>query len=41
VIGSELAAELVRVYMAARFSGLERHNRRLQKIREFEVTFGK
>jgi ribose 5-phosphate isomerase B len=41
VIGSELAAELVRVYMAARFSGLERHNRRLQKIREFEATFGK
>ena len=41
VVGSELAAELVRVYMAARFSGLERHQRRLQKIHEFEAAFGK
>ena len=36
VIGSELAAELVRDFLAARFSGLERHRRRLGKIAELE-----
>jgi ribose 5-phosphate isomerase B len=41
VIGSELAAELVHDYMAAKFSGAERHKRRLSKIAAFEAEFGK
>ena len=36
VIGPELAAELVRDFLAARFSGAERHRRRLGKIAELE-----
>ncbi|MDQ3473796.1 MAG: ribose 5-phosphate isomerase B [Acidobacteriota bacterium] len=36
VIGVELALELVRVFVAARFSGEERHRRRLRKIAEME-----
>ena len=36
VIGEELAAELVRDFLAARFSGAERHRRRLGKITELE-----
>jgi ribose 5-phosphate isomerase B len=36
VIGPELAAELVRDFLAARFSGLERHRRRVGKIAELE-----
>ena len=40
VIGEELAAELLRDFLAARFSGAERHRRRLQKIAELESTFG-
>jgi ribose 5-phosphate isomerase B len=36
VIGAELAAELVRDYLAARFSGAERHRRRLGKIAAME-----
>ena len=36
VIGDELAAELVRDVLAARFSGLERHRRRLGKIAALE-----
>jgi ribose 5-phosphate isomerase B len=36
VIGPELAAELVRDFLAARFSGAERHQRRLRKILELE-----
>src|SRR6185437_9510813 len=31
VVGPELAADLVRIWMAARFSGAERHQRRLAK----------
>ena len=38
VIGPELAAELVRDFLAARFSGAERHRRRLEKIAELERT---
>ena len=41
VIGTELAVELVRIYLKARFSGLERHKRRLAKIAAFEAEFGK
>jgi ribose 5-phosphate isomerase B len=41
VIGTELAVELVRIYLKARFSGLERHKRRLAKVAAFEAEFGK
>jgi ribose 5-phosphate isomerase B len=36
VVGAELASELTRTYVKAQFSGLERHRRRLEKIRRFE-----
>ena len=36
VIGPELAAEVVRDYVNAKFSGAERHKRRVAKIAEFE-----
>jgi ribose 5-phosphate isomerase B len=36
VVGEELALELVRTFVAARFSGEERHRRRLRKIAEME-----
>ena len=36
VVGTELAAELVRDFLGARFSGAERHRRRLGKIAELE-----
>ncbi len=36
VIGPSLAEELVRAFLAARFSGAERHVRRLGKIRAIE-----
>jgi len=41
VIGLELAVDLVRDYVNARFSGAERHRRRLGKIAAFEADFGK
>ncbi len=41
VIGPELAVDLVRDYLGARFSGAERHRRRLGKIAGFEAEFGK
>jgi ribose 5-phosphate isomerase B len=41
VVGPELALELVRAYLSARFSGAERHRRRLAKIAGFEEKFGK
>ena len=41
VVGPELALELVRRYIEARFSGAERHRRRLGKIEEFENNFGR
>jgi ribose 5-phosphate isomerase B len=41
VIGPELAVDLVRRYMSANFSGLERHKRRLGKIAGFEDQFGR
>jgi ribose 5-phosphate isomerase B len=40
VIGPELAILLVRDYLAARFSGADRHRRRLAKIASFEEAFG-
>ncbi len=36
VIGEELAADLLRDFLAARFSGAERHRRRLGKIAAME-----
>ncbi len=41
VLGPELAVELVRRYLSTRFSGLERHRRRLEKIARFEEEFGR
>ena len=41
VVGPELAVELVRTYVAAKFSGLERHVRRLGKVALFEEQFNK
>lgn len=40
VVGPELAAELTSRYVEARFSGAERHRRRLAKIEQFERDFG-
>jgi ribose 5-phosphate isomerase B len=36
VIGPALAAELVRAFLAAKFTGEERHARRLEKIKKLE-----
>jgi ribose 5-phosphate isomerase B len=41
VIGSELAKELVRTFLAATFSNAERHVRRLAKVDEIEKEFMK
>src|SRR6202142_3221766 len=41
VIGPELAVELVSRYIGAKFSGMERHQRRLGKIAGFEEQFGR
>src|SRR5690348_18506512 len=41
VVRPELAVDLVRVYVAAKFSGAERHKRRLAKIAAFEEEFGR
>lgn len=40
VVGPELAMDLVREYVNARFSGAERHRRRVAKIAAFEDRFG-
>ncbi|HKR60519.1 MAG TPA: ribose 5-phosphate isomerase B [Pyrinomonadaceae bacterium] len=36
VVGAELAMDIVRTFVAARFTGEERHRRRLLKIKEME-----
>jgi len=41
VIGPELASELIRAFVGARFSGDERHRRRLDKIRAIEERYGR
>ncbi len=41
VIGPELAAEILRVWLHARFSGLERHRRRVEKILAIERQFSR
>ena len=40
VVGAELAAELVRVFLGAAFDGGERYVRRLEKIEEMEKSYG-
>ena len=40
VIGAELAGELVRRFLGAKFDGGERYVRRLKKIEEMEKTHG-
>jgi ribose 5-phosphate isomerase B len=40
VVGAELAAELVRTFLGARFDGGERYVKRLEKIEEMERTYG-
>lgn len=40
VIGVELAGDILRAYAAARFSGEERHVRRLGKLLDIERTHG-
>jgi|SRR5882724_8787669 len=37
VVGVELAMDIVRAFVAAKFTGEERHRRRLEKIREIEA----
>ena len=39
VVGPELAADLVRIWMAARFSGAGRHRRRLEKVAQLEQKY--
>ena len=36
IVGAELAAELVRAFLGARFDGGERYVRRLEKVNEME-----
>ena len=40
VVGPELMLELVRAFVAARFSGEDRHRRRLAKVDAIEQRFG-
>jgi ribose 5-phosphate isomerase B len=39
IIGTELAMEIVRVWLVAEFTGLERYRRRLAKIAELEGKY--
>lgn len=41
IVGTELAKDIARTYLAATFSGAERHRRRLEKVREIEREFMK
>ncbi|MDA8105053.1 MAG: RpiB/LacA/LacB family sugar-phosphate isomerase, partial [Nitrospiraceae bacterium] len=41
IIGQELAKEVVARFLAARFSGAERHVRRLGKVKKIEQEFMK
>ncbi len=36
IIGPELAVDLIRAFLAAKFSGEERHRRRLKKVEQIE-----
>lgn len=37
VIGPELATDVIKAYQAAQFSGLDRHQRRLNKVKQIEA----
>jgi ribose 5-phosphate isomerase B len=37
VIGPEVASEVIKAYLSARFSGAERHQRRLDKVKKIEA----
>ena len=39
VIGDSLALELIERFLAARFTGAERHRRRLEKVKSVEDEF--
>lgn len=39
VVGPAIAAELIRAFLNARFSGAERHKRRLEKVQRIEREF--
>jgi ribose 5-phosphate isomerase B len=39
IIGPALAVEVIRAFDAARFSGLERHERRLGKVKRLEAKY--
>jgi ribose 5-phosphate isomerase B len=39
VVGPALAGELLRAFLAARFSGEERHRRRLEKVKALETRY--
>ena len=39
VVGSELACEIVRAFLAARFSNAERHKRRRDKVTAWENEY--
>ncbi len=41
IVGAELAKEIVERFLAARFSGAERHVRRLGKVRKIEQQYMK
>jgi len=41
IIGPELAREVVRAFQGARFSGLERHQRRLGKVLAMEAEYSR
>jgi ribose 5-phosphate isomerase B len=41
IVGPELALELVRAFVAARYSGEERHARRLAKVNAIEERFSR
>ncbi|MEW6683715.1 MAG: ribose 5-phosphate isomerase B [Nitrospirota bacterium] len=41
IVGPELVAELVRVFLAATFTGEERHVRRLEKVKKLEHDWSK
>jgi ribose 5-phosphate isomerase B len=41
IVGEELARELVRAFLPARFTAEERHLRRLEKTKALEKRYGK
>ena len=41
IVGPELARELVRAFLGAKFSGEERHERRLKKVLAIEARFAR